>query len=387
MCDEQNSQHIPFILTNKKINSKCSVREFKCFVDRSYFNDQTYSESVNFHLANKTIMSKSPTLVRRSSKTRQGLFSLNEKELRSELKRIELSKRQYENSYMHEQRKVITRFATKLVRSSSTLESVISNESCSASTTPSISRTPSNIFFEPRPSTSFKSLFKSADSSSEASQENPKRKKSVKWNPELFEKENSDYTDISTLSIASQKNKPTFYEVNKKYDELKLSLSNPPPKIMLPQLLSANRRSNTELTSFKQNQGVYVDMHKNSVENKKKFLKAIESDNSGFHSYSTCLGYDNFRNLLSSSINIASKEAGEMSKSRIFTNPFNEILLPRAPSSMRSESFSNEKKEEKSKMDDDFLADKKKDDDEKMYTDSFKVQNIRSLTFKQITTY
>lgn len=335
-------------------------------------------------------MSKSPTLVRKTGKTRQGLFSLNEKELRNELKRIDLSKRQYENSYLHEQRKVITRFATKLVRSSSTLENVIhnNNEYHSASTTPSISRTPTNIFFEPRPSTSLKSLFKSNDSCSEASQDNSKRKKSVKWNPELFEKENSDYSDISTFSLTSQKNKPTFYEVNKKYDELKLSLSNPPPKIMLPQLLSANRRANTELNGFKQNQSVYVDVQKSSVENKKKFLRAIESDNSGFHSYNTCLGYDNFRNLLSSSVNIASKEAGEMSKSRVFTNPFNEILLPRATSSLKSQSFKNDVKQDKNKLDNELLMEeRKKDDDEKMYTDSFKVQNIRSLTFKQITTY
>lgn len=336
-------------------------------------------------------MSRSPSLGQRSSKTRQGLFSLNEKELRSELKRIELCKRQYENFYLHEQRKMITKFATKIMRSSSTLENVIGNEPGLGSVIPSMSRTPTNIFFEPRPSTSVKSVFKSNDNFSEASQENPKRKKSVKWNPEVFEKENSDYTDISSLSISVQKNKPSYYEVNKKYDELKLSLSNPPAKIMLPQLISSNRRSNTELSGFKQGQNFNVDLQKNSSENKKRFLRAIESDNSGFHSYNTCLGYDNFRNLLSSSVNIGSKEASEMSKSRIFTNPFNEVLLPRPSSSLKTESFkSSDKQEEKIKShgsDDDLILEKKKDDDEKMYKDSFKVQNIRSLTFKHITTY
>lgn len=336
-------------------------------------------------------MSRSPSLGRRPNKTRQGLFSLNEKDLRSELKRIDLSKRQYESFYLHEQRKVITKFATKLMRSSSTLENVISSEYGSASITPSISRTPTNIFFEPRPSTSLKSFFKSNENSSEVGQENIKRKKSVKWNPELFEKENSDYTDTSSLSIISQKNKPSYYEVNKKYDELKLSLSNPPAKIMLPQLISANRRSNTELSGLKQSQSFNLDVQKNTSENKRKFLRAIESDNSGFHSYNTCLGYDNFRNLLSSSVNIGSKEATEMSKSRVFTNPFNDILLPRPSSSLKSDSSKTTgKDEDKTKShdsDDDLIMEKKKDDDEKMYKDSFKVQNIRSLTFKQIITY
>ena len=47
---------------------------------------------------------------------------MNLNELKNELKRIDLSRRQYEHSFVHEQRKIITRIANKLIRSTSNLD-------------------------------------------------------------------------------------------------------------------------------------------------------------------------------------------------------------------------------------------------------------------------
>lgn len=51
-----------------------------------------------------------------------GLYTLNQIELKNELKRIDLCRRQYELSYVHEQRKLITRVANKLIHSNSNLD-------------------------------------------------------------------------------------------------------------------------------------------------------------------------------------------------------------------------------------------------------------------------
>lgn len=51
-----------------------------------------------------------------------GLDTLNQMDLKHELKRIELSRRQYELSFEHEQRKLITRIANKLIHSNSNLD-------------------------------------------------------------------------------------------------------------------------------------------------------------------------------------------------------------------------------------------------------------------------
>ena len=53
---------------------------------------------------------------------RNGIITLTQKELKHELEKIELARRQYRNSHSREQRKIITRLATKLIRSSSDLE-------------------------------------------------------------------------------------------------------------------------------------------------------------------------------------------------------------------------------------------------------------------------
>ncbi|CAF0868303.1 unnamed protein product [Brachionus calyciflorus] len=356
----------------------------------------------------------SPT--RKTSSLRQGLLSLNQKELKNELKRIDLSRRQYETLYSHEQRKVITRFATKLIRSTSTLDNIINqdnsinNSTCTTPTYQQRNTTTNSGFYEPR-TQSIKSLLKNNDNLSETSSVEAIRvKKSVKWNPDLFSKENSEYSDTSTISLTiNQKSRPTFYEINKKYDELKLTMPNPTPNVLLPQLISVNRRPNSELTNFKQNNALFLDVHKSTLENKNKFLNALENEESGFHSYQNCLGYDNFRNLLSSGTNLASKELTNTEKIKIFKNPFNEIETspPQTPSKFNNSTnninkkndFQHDKKRinlnnnnvKRNTPDLDIknqlLLEKKKNDDDKMCMDTFKAQNIRSLTFKHITTY
>lgn len=94
-------------------------------------------------------MSGSPLKTRASSSkkpsriNRSGLNSLNEKELKSEINRIDLSKKQYEIFYSYEQRKIVTRLATKLIRSTSHLGMILNNEpTANTNNNNSISHTP-----------------------------------------------------------------------------------------------------------------------------------------------------------------------------------------------------------------------------------------------------
>ena len=68
-----------------------------------------------------------PKTTRKKISLRSGIFTLTQKELKQELEKIELARRQYRNAHAREQRKIITRLAFKFIRSSSDLEHLTFN--------------------------------------------------------------------------------------------------------------------------------------------------------------------------------------------------------------------------------------------------------------------
>lgn len=68
-----------------------------------------------------------PKTTRKKVSLRSGIFTLTQKELKQELEKIELARRQYRNAHAREQRKIITRLAFKFIRSSSDLEHLTFN--------------------------------------------------------------------------------------------------------------------------------------------------------------------------------------------------------------------------------------------------------------------
>lgn len=361
---------------------------------------------------------------RKSAKfnNRPGLYSLNEKELKTELKRIDLSKRQYETFFSHEQRKLITRFATKLIRSSSNLEIILNQEPGSNQPSPSpggLKRGVSNLGFnhsteelnlKPRPVTAIKPSIRFSDRDSDTSsirtgRTESKVKKNVRWNADTFGKdlsESGDSIDLTTPLNYQNKNKATTYEINKKYDELKLKLADPQPKILLPQLISLNRRSNTELINIKRNPYAVLDDEDFKSENKDRFLNILQSEDSGFYSYKECLGYDNFRYLLKSAKNnppkIKESEQGSKADQEKFKNPFYHVDIKppqvKKPVQIPISNETNELNSQRSSRRNTISTNdeyeehlREEEEDDQVCIDTFKAQNIRSLTFKQLVTY
>ena len=116
-------------------------------------------------------------------------------------------------------------------------------------------------------------------------------KKSVKWKNKASEK-TSDEPNVSTTPISSsgpvsKARTISLYELNKKYDELRLKYPDREPKVLLPLLVSANRREPaTNLLGSRQNSELIADEHRRKIDAcKKTFLTLVDSENSGFYSY------------------------------------------------------------------------------------------------------
>jgi hypothetical protein len=121
--------------------------------------------------------------------------------------------------------------------------------------------------------------------------ENKKKdKKSVRWDINYLLDEKTTESIDSNLSIGSNqlhatKSRTSLYELSKKFDEIKLRYPDRDSSFLLPQLVSANRRSNTEFFSTKRNSNfIYDENKRKNNESKKKFSNIMDSENSGFYS-------------------------------------------------------------------------------------------------------
>lgn len=85
----------------------------------------------------------------------------------------------------------------------------------------------------------------------------------------------------------------SLYELNKKYDELRLKFPDREPKVLLPLLVSANRREPSATLGSRQNSDLVADEHRRKIDAcKKTFMKMVDSDDSGFYSYKDSNGSD-----------------------------------------------------------------------------------------------
>ena len=73
-----------------------------------------------------------PKTTKKKITFRSGILTLTQKELKHEIEKIELARRQYRNAHAREQRKTITRLAFKLIRSSSDLDHLNFNKNSSS---------------------------------------------------------------------------------------------------------------------------------------------------------------------------------------------------------------------------------------------------------------
>lgn len=412
---------------------------------------------------------------------RNGNRKSNQNDLKNELKRIDLSRRQYELGFVHEQRKIITKIANKLIRSTSNLDVIFKKKPPTSS-----SALQSNSFFNRRISTQYP--MKNFPASSGAQSAAPptgslKRgitfvgfsstkndppntqprpittilagstanlvkpdadslKKNVKWNVAETQQHPPAAVRNRRQSISSQqavKSRTSMYDLNKKFDELRLKYPDKEAYVLLPLLISSNRRSNTEIRRTRNNYDYIVNENSRKINDyKKQFIDLIEREDSGFFSYKdskgqpVCLGYDNYTKRLDATSARtprpkSNKKKQFLREEHYFSSfptvndqptvsleskntPVDvETILKRARRSSSAKSAtrpksskyplndSNWKQANSSTIstnestlhveDDAILMQKKYDDENKLCDDTFKAQNIRSLTFKPITTY
>jgi hypothetical protein len=278
-----------------------------------------------------------------SSNRSAGFMKTNQNDLKQELKRIELSKRQYELAFSHEQRKIITKIANKLIRSSSNLEFIYNKKKPAVTATsqemlPGVattlslsSRAESSHFnkslrverghtyaagFSPdtkatratRPISS--SHVTTSSKVVDLGGEKAAVKKNVKWNePEtsaLSSNESSSSSKESSRASTSlsMKSRTSMYDLNKKYDELRLKYPDKEPQSILPQLIATNRRASNDLLNSRHTfDNILSENNRRMQEYRRKFKTMVEREDSGFYTYTdakgqpVCLGYDNYGKL------------------------------------------------------------------------------------------
>ena len=314
------------------------------------------------------------------------IFSFNQKILKAEIKRIDLEKRQYENNYLHEKRKVLTKFARTLTLSNAftTRSRSLRNESSF------LSDSNYQQDFKSPPSTPSHSINRlSSLNDMRQEEELPKKKnKSVYWqdNMERLGRE------ASQLSL----------EPPKKESSVIL------PRVMVITRSSSIGKSFLGTTKLPD---IFNEQKKLSQNNSQKFLNSLSDDDSGFYVCTNsrgqplCDGYDNYGNLLNSTPNAPYTFANKVAEEKTFRNPFeynfaSGLDLPNKKRVNFGESNDEEVKKNSQgqlkkhsfkpssanlfKLN---LMRRKKEEDDKICNDTFRAQTIRSLTLKEVDIY
>lgn len=246
-----------------------------------------------------------------------------QKDLLTKLKRIRLSKQQYETSHSYEERKLITRMALKIARSSSNLDDIYSRQKAEKQpSTPTLAVLRSSLKKEPTiiaeaatnetepvenptvVSTSPSNMNDSNLSSSTSSTNSPRLKKTVTWHWDVKDKSHGRSSSIkpsSTPTPATKSllfNQPTkirsiypsggsssaqhqritrtsLYDLNKKYAELKLKFPNTKPIFMLPKLVHNGPNETNHTSSSSSNNRLKLKT-KNTESSEKKYVEIRE---------------------------------------------------------------------------------------------------------------
>lgn len=346
------------------------------------------------------------------------------KELESEIKRLELAKRQYEAFFTSEKRKLITRFAHRLMVSSShdlaikleKLHKDAEEEENKKKKLVLPAIVPVQNKLDSSMSDSYYSFTESEQSSRMASPvieqiyEEPivKVKKNVMFSNDVIERE-----------IPTKDNESDYLYHD--YDPSSASNQN-----IIMAKVALVKRDRTLLPAIE-------EAKKPSVKSTKEFLDSLENENSGFYICTNskgqplCDGYDNYGLLLKSN----QKRIEEIPEATTFSNPFETVAsTPATPNLKRttsnashlisSRSNSNMRKSAGSRPSDtsalpmnknkskihhvtsfnetkmrhnsaylfkQILLVKRKEEEEKICNLQLKAQNIRSLTLKPINIY
>jgi hypothetical protein len=167
----------------------------------------------------------------------------------------------------------------------------------------------------------------------------------------------------------------------------------------LPLLVSSNRRSQTEFLGTKPNSEIVIDENRRKIgEYKRTFLNLVDREDSGFYSYKdakgqpVCLGYDNYGILLESANSNRSRlvdtpTSNDRATSIHYDNMDNRLS---AQIDLRQRQLFRQKHQISKPAElvfDAALLEAKYEEENKLCNDTFKAQTIKSLTFKNVTTY
>lgn len=312
-----------------------------------------------------------------------GLSTYNQKRLDAEMKRINMEKRQYETMHSHAKRKVITRFARKLMLTN--LHTNYSNDYVEENEEPEeklvLPLINQNRHDEYNRYSS-SSRLDDDDSSSTQSYNQYRHSDDVFHTETPFRLRMDMEREISNISYDGQ-------------------------NVLQPRTVVAKRSENKNTLPE-----IFNEQKKISERNSKKFLNGLNNDDSGFYYVTNakgvpmCDGFDNYGALLKTNSNSTQKkfENPGVRKARksVFRNPFErETPLPSVNLSGKFESevdatLENDDATRMIKQSlvpssatlfHQILQDHEKKEEDKICKDTFKAQNIRSLTMRPVDIY
>ena len=290
------------------------------------------------------------------TKLKNSNFAANQNALKNQLKQIDMAKKNYENFYSHEKRKIINRFANSLLNLSltdakadlvlpkilyqndelsqsepnflDTVDDMFSTRSSSSSPTNYIERYENSFLFEPLMTINSENIFNhlgkineelettKLDSSIKSSNETPKieltkLKKTVKW--------------VDKISGYENYEKESF-KPNNLYENSKRNILKPKTDTFILPKIPMSKRSNSEYDESGRSSST-LNINEPKIKDKQSFLSLLDKKNSGFYQYNDskgrplCDGYDNFGNL--SKTNSTNKQNGnEGIITKGFKDPF-----------------------------------------------------------------
>jgi hypothetical protein len=336
--------------------------------------------------------------------TENSIMATSQKWLQSELKRIDLEKRQYESNHSHEKRKIITKFAHKLMLSTSFntnygLKHPGNNERTQSVSKQELNNKSSNLSSR---IDAYHSMVSTPVINTQRSQHNP----------------------ITDLDTWKQKKNVSFYNDESTQNE-SLAMDQ---HVILPRVVEvrrsvsfANATSNNKAAIKTRLPGIFNEQNQQSQTNSKQFLSTLNDENSGFFICTNskglpiCDGYDNYAALMNATTNTAFK-FGSKSKStnnvEASGTSFKDLLdftvtsvnmQPKKKVNFENDQINGSEEKPKSsrrlsrrKMSEkpssaslfkQILMHKKREEEDKICRENFKAQNIKSLTLKEINIY
>lgn len=337
-----------------------------------------------------------------------GLTSLLQRRLDSKVRRIELERQQFDSQHVHSCRKVITRFARKLMLTN--LHSNFGNQQGYSNEKEESKYNDSFVL----PQIHLPSNSSRLEGSTQYTSRTSNRPLSELENGRLFHTEtpykprdNTNYFDREISNIS--------YD-NETHGE----------NVLMPRNLVARRNTNKAFESTNLPE-IFKYQKKISQKNWRRFMNSLDNDDSGFYFVTNakgvpmCDGYDNYGALLKSTQNIPlqggqTQNKQNVNKNKSFKDPFTRdtpfpSLFAKKSEDDFSECADSERDFDEIHKEDyrkpiqtpnkrrsnlvpcsanlfkEILQCRKKEEEDKIVNDTFKAQNIRSLTMRPLDIY